>query len=347
MVHSVHLHAGRAVSYRSRWVITDAVAQRLGVDPAPGPRNNGPDIITGNIVAFGDSILAFGEGALAYELSPELNTLHRVDLAGQGRGLAIDPRRDPLTGDLHLLTAAADDGPQAHVVVAANSLTRASRSIGDPPDRIKELAITRDHVLYLADRFVGVSARHGEPHVTWITTDLETPRPVHAHDAADLVVVHTLTPSLERWTLRTASGTIEREVLDAAPCRSARTNGGALDAAPRFLWTAGRSTADKHDLLTGSRSRHTFRAGRPGDLVIVADRERPGGADAGWLLVFVDHPTATETELVILDAAEITRPPVATVRLPQPVPHGVHSTWIPSIRETPGDPHRDPERRPS
>lgn len=331
MVHSVHLHAGRAASYRSRWVITNTVAERLGVDPAPGPRNSGPDIIASNIVAFGGSILALGESSLAYELSPDLDTLRRVDLAGQARSLTSIPQRDPVTGDLHILAVTAT-GAQAHVVVASNALTRTSRTIARTPDRIKDLAITRDHVLFLADRFVGVTTRDCGADVTWITTGVDSPYPVHAHDTADAIVVHTLTPSLERWTVHIRSGTIDREVLDPAPLRSARTTDQTAGTMPRFLWTTGDSTADKHDLFTGSHLRHTFWPGQPSEFVIVADATRPGEADAGWLVGFTHHATSAgaRTVLVVLDAADITRPSLATIRLPRPVPRGLHSTWIPS-----------------
>ena len=38
VVHSIDLRAGRTVSYRNRWVITDSVARRLGLDRAPALR---------------------------------------------------------------------------------------------------------------------------------------------------------------------------------------------------------------------------------------------------------------------------------------------------------------------
>lgn len=337
MVHSVQVHAGGAASYRSRWVITDTVAERRGVDPAPGPRNSGPDVIASHVVAFGGSILALGEGSLAYELSPDLETLRRVDLAGQARSLASIPRRDPVTGDLHLL-AITSTGAQAHVVVAANALTRTSRTIAGAPGRISDLAVTHGHVVFLADRFIGVTTRDSGADVTWMATGLGgAPYPVHAYDKADSIVIHTLTPALERWTLHTGSGGIEREVLDPAPRRSAPTPEQTLGTVPRFLWTVGDGTADKHDLLTGSHVRHTFRPGQPSGLVIVADAARPLEADGGWLVGFVHHATSAggRTEVVVLDAADLARPPLATIPLPRRVPQGLHSTWIPSTQDRP------------
>ncbi len=330
VVHSVHLHAGRATSYRNKWVITDAVAKRLGMDPAPGPWSNGPDIVASNIVAIGGSILALGDGSLAYELTSDLDTLRRIDLAGQSRGLAAYPKRDPGTGDLHLLAIAAT-GDQAHVVVSSGALTRTSRAIGGAPEPIKDLAITRDRVVFAADGFVGVMCRDGDAHTRWITTGVAAPYLVHAHDVGDTVVVHAVTPALERWTMHAASATIHREVLDQTPRRFGRTSDHPTDTVPRFLWTTGDGTADKHDLAKGSYVSHVLRPNcRPGDLVFIADPTRHSDADGGWLVGFVHHQAGDDTDLIVLDAADIARPAIATVRIPQRIPHGLHSTWIPS-----------------
>ncbi len=326
MVHSVRLHAGGAASYRSRWVVTDAVARQLGVDPSPGPRNDGPDMIASNIVVFGGSILALGDRSLAYELSPDLDTLRRVDLAGQARSLGSNPRRDPLTGDLHVL-AAAPGGAQAHVVVAANALTRTSRTITTAPNQVKELAITRHHVAYVADGFAGVAPRDGGGPITWITTGVDGAYPVQAHDTATAVVVHTLTPALERWTLHATSATVSREVLDPTPRRWALTHDDAAGA-PRFLWATGEGTADSYDLLAGLHSHRMFRPGQPCGLAIAADRARSGPTDAGWIVGFIHHPDS-RTDLVVLDAADLARPAIATAPLPRPASQNLHSIWLP------------------
>jgi carotenoid cleavage dioxygenase len=333
VVHSVELHAGRSISYRSRWVITDAVARRLRMDSTPGPRNTGPDIVASNVVAFGGAILALGDGSLAYELTRDLDTLRRVDLAGQSRGLAAFPKRDPATGDLHVLAAAAT-GAQEHVVVSSGALTRRSRPVAGVPGRIKDLAVTRDRVLFVADGFFGVTANDGEAHTTWIATGVDAPLLVHAHDAGETVVVLAVTPSLERWTLHAASATVHRDVLDPTPRRFARTADHRADVAPRFLWTTRDATADKHDLTTTRSVSHNFRPDRrPGDLVFVADAARVSEADGGWLVGFVHHASRNETDLVVLDAADIARPAIAAVRIPRRIPRGLHSTWIPSTHQ--------------
>lgn len=108
------------------------------------------------------------------------------------------------------------------------------------------------------------------------------PLPWHAQNAGDTVVIHTVTPSLERWTLQPASATIHRDVLDSTPRRFAHTNDPAAGEPVRYLWTTGDGTADKHDLATSTRFRHAFRTDRqPDDLVFVADDARRSDADGG------------------------------------------------------------------
>jgi carotenoid cleavage dioxygenase len=308
-VHSVHLHAGQVISYRSRLVRTD--------------------VVTSNTVAFGDSILVLGDDSLAYELRSDLDTLCRVDLAGQSREVAAYPRTDPVTGELHLI-ATTVIGAQAHVVVSAGALTRRSRPIDGAPNRVTDLAITRDRVVFVADGFIGVTSRGGETRISWTATGVDAPVLVNAHDVGATVVVVALTPSLERWTLDVASATVEREVLDPTPSRVARTPDRPFGEA-RFVWSIGDASVDKFDLTAGSFVSHTFRADhRPGDLVYVADPARRGDADGGWLVGFVHHASRNETDLVVLDASDIARPALATVRIPRRIALGLHSTWIPS-----------------
>lgn len=309
VVHSVHLGAGHDCSFRNRRVATHA--------------NNA----TSDIVVFGGSILAFSRGCLAEELSPNLDTSRPVDLAGRSQHLCACPKHDPITGDLHLLAVA--DGAHAHVVVSSGALTRRSRTIPDPPNDVADLATTRDHVLFATDGFVGITGRDGESRITWIATGVDAPVLVHAHDVADAVVIHTLTPSLERWTLNISASTVERTVLDPTPRRIARTGHLLLNEAPRFLCTIGDRSAATHDLATGSLVDHSFGLRQPGDLAFVADPSRRHAFNGGWLLGFLHEASTEGTDLVVLDAADLSRPPVAAVRIPRHIPREIRTTWMP------------------
>ncbi|MCU1360625.1 MAG: carotenoid oxygenase [Ilumatobacteraceae bacterium] len=338
VVHSIHLSAGRVLSYTSRRVITDAVARRLGLNPSPGPRGEGPDVIADWIVVVGGSVLALGNDSLAYELSSDLDTLRRVDLAGQCRGLAATPQRDPITGDLHILANDASEQP-VHVVVSARAFTRISRPISGPPTKITALAITRDRVVFVTDGFVGVSALTGHADPGWTATGINAPTLVHAHDAGDAVIVYTLTPRLERWTIHTVPASVHREVLDPTHHHFARTDAHSGGVPPRCLWTTSDNGAHRHDLVTANSDDHIFGPGcRPGDVVFVTDATQTDD-NSGWIIGLVHHEQTMHTDVVVLDAANFAQPAPCTIRIPRSVPRGSRSTWIPdpAINHNEGD----------
>ncbi|HEY4607998.1 MAG TPA: carotenoid oxygenase family protein [Ilumatobacteraceae bacterium] len=311
VIHCVQLDAGRAVSYESRSVITD-------------------DVAASNLIVFGGSVLALGDGSPAYEVSFDLATVRRVDLAGQSRNLRADATRDPLTGDVHVLADAAD-GRQAHVVVSAGAFTRTSREICHAGAAIKELAITPDCAVFVADGFVGVAPRSGNSDIVWIATGVSAPALVHADDADDAVVVYAVTPALEKWMVSLSPTRLHREVLDPRPRHFAHATDRTLERRPRYLWSTGDGSVDMHDLVTGRRSNHDFESGsHPGDLVFVADSDRAGDEDGGWLVGVVYHVSGDVTDVVVLDAADIAHTALATIRIPRHTPRMLRSTWVPN-----------------
>jgi carotenoid cleavage dioxygenase len=85
----------------------------------------------------------------------------------------------------------------------------------------------------------------------------------------------------------------------------------------------------RYDLHSGAAEVHEFGHGRaPGEAVMV-----PASADAaedeGWVLVLVYDAARDASDLVVLDTASFSGPPVARVSLPQRVPFGFHGNWIP------------------
>jgi carotenoid cleavage dioxygenase-like enzyme len=312
MIHAVRLTEGRAPSYLTRSIPTDAT----------------------DLIAFGSSLLALGDGSLAYELGAGLETVRRVDLAGAHRNLTARSRIDSITGELHLLTSATAPS-QLHVAVSPGGLTRTIRSIDNAPSTLRQLELTRDHVVLVADGFLGVTDRAGiSGMATWFPIDTEARHIAMDHAHGEMVVVHTIGPSLVRWTLHRRPSTVNCAVLDANSQTFATANGRPPGAIRRFLWTVGSDAVHKHDLLAGTRRSHDFGGGRhPGDQVFIADPDRGRtGEDGGWLVGFVHHETRHETEFVVLDADEIERPAVAVARIPYRIPNGAPGTWIPTVQ---------------
>jgi carotenoid cleavage dioxygenase-like enzyme len=191
MVHAVGLGDGRAPSYRNHLTTTAATT----------------------VIWFGGSLLAFSDGQLALELESGAP----IDLAGARRALAGYPTLDPVTGELHLLTFGIDPA-QLHVRVSPGGLTRTVRSIDGAPGRIRQLALTRDHVALLADGFVGLIERTGyDARATWFPIDTAARHIAAAHDDGETVVAYATGPSLARWTLHPRARIAHSEALDASP----------------------------------------------------------------------------------------------------------------------------------
>ena len=335
MVHAVELHAGRAVRYLHRWVTTDNVARVLGTDPVPGPPASGSDVVATNVITFAGKTFALGPGALAYELDDELSTVGRVDLAGHGRGIGAHPQVDPLTGALHLVSYG--DEP-AHHIVSPNSHTRITTPLPDTPGALQDILLTRERFVLLGEGFVGVADRSGQAAPRWVE-DADLPGAVTAHDLPSAVAAHNLGGSvavltanrgLLRWIFEPTGA--RRYVLDDTPQRFGTTN-AELVSAPTYLWTVAGvdgTAVYRHDLRTGERTTHDLGPGRhPGELTFVPDRSRRHREDGGWLVGFVHDHDRNEADLIVLDAAAIDLPPIASVSIPRRIPDGLHGKWIP------------------
>jgi carotenoid cleavage dioxygenase len=142
--------------------------------------------------------------------------------------------------------------------------------------------------------------------------------------------------TLERWTIDAVAGKVRSELLDDQSQDFCRINESILGSPHRYGYTTaigqGMPYDDtrvfKHDLAAGVREDHDFGAGsHPGEFVFVADPDRAGLEDGGWLLGLVHG--ADDARLAVLDAQDVAAPPVAEVRIPRRVPFGFHGNWVP------------------
>lgn len=86
----------------------------------------------------------------------------------------------------------------------------------------------------------------------------------------------------------------------------------------------------KYDLETGASTRHDFPAGVYGSEPAFAERINAAGEDDGYLVTFTAD-LAGESEAHIIDAKNLTAPPLARIKLPQRVPTGFHGIWAPGV----------------
>jgi carotenoid cleavage dioxygenase-like enzyme len=86
----------------------------------------------------------------------------------------------------------------------------------------------------------------------------------------------------------------------------------------------------KYDTVRGTSEKYLFGAGRTSNEAPFAPRVGARDEDDGYVVTFVaDSNAANSSEVVILDAKNFAAGPIARVRIPQRVPVGFHSTWIP------------------
>ena len=291
--------------------------------PTPSPPTSSPSAARS---------YALGDGSLAYELTTDLETLRRVDLAGGSRGLAPHPKLDPSTGELHLLALNAS-GTQSHVVIPPAAMTRTRRPIDDAPDGVRDLAVSREHVVVVTDGFIGVMPRTGEPQLRWIVTGSADPTCCTRRTRATR---SSCTPSVPRSS---GGRCTRRRPLSIGRCSIRHApRFGCIDerlvaVSRRYVWTG------RRERRTPARPRHR-RAARatssepdrqPGELVFVADPLAPptrtaAGSSASST---TDAPQQGRPRRPRRRTPSTARPSPPS-RIPRRIPYGLHATWIPT-----------------
>ncbi|MCA6288361.1 carotenoid oxygenase family protein [Phenylobacterium sp.] len=82
------------------------------------------------------------------------------------------------------------------------------------------------------------------------------------------------------------------------------------------------------DLKTGTRKVCTF---EPGDQVsepVFVPRSETAAEGQGWLTAVVWRAAENRSDLIILDASDVDRGPVALAKVPRRVPFGFHGNWV-------------------
>lgn len=139
-----------------------------------------------------------------------------------------------------------------------------------------------------------------------------------------------------RWTLDLATGTVREERIDELvtefPTINDKWHGRAhrYDYAVSFPATDGAGYAlVKYDQLNGNRYIRPVGPDRMPSEAVFVPAAGATGEDEGYLLSVVSELHRDGAELLVLDATDITAPPVATVEIPRRVPGGIHGSWIP------------------
>jgi len=142
--------------------------------------------------------------------------------------------------------------------------------------------------------------------------------------------------TLDRWTIDPKTRRVSEERIDDRAQEFPRCSPLRSTKSYRYGYSvgAGANAASfpsiyKHDLATGKSVSFDLGNGRHGAEPYFVPRAGASVEDDGYLLTFVFDESARTSELVVLDARDAGRPPIASVHLPARVPYGFHGAWIP------------------
>lgn len=153
MVHGLRLRDGKAEWYRNRWVRNNDVADLLNEShpPSDWPADHGQFAANTNVIGHNGQTFAIVEaGAPPIELSYELDTVRISNLGGTlPHAYSAHPKRDPLTGELHVMTYYWGWGNQVQYLVVGTD-GRVRRHVDIPTSggpMIHDIAFTQKYIL--------------------------------------------------------------------------------------------------------------------------------------------------------------------------------------------------------
>lgn len=144
-------------------------------------------------------------------------------------------------------------------------------------------------------------------------------------------------PTLDRWTINPSTRTIHEEQIDDRAHEFPSHNPQYGLRKHRFGYTAEIDTTrpelhgqtHKIDFDTGLISSHDYGTGVGAAEPIFVPKQGSSAEDDGWLLTLAYDANTKASSLHILEAADLSLPPVAKIHIPQRVPIGFHGSWVP------------------
>ncbi|NKB99273.1 MAG: carotenoid oxygenase [Pseudomonadales bacterium] len=145
-------------------------------------------------------------------------------------------------------------------------------------------------------------------------------------------------PRLDRWTINprdeVGANVVKEETIDERPQEFPRCHPDLNGQPYQYGYTVASANNTfpgiyKHDLRTGQATQHDMGAGRHSAEPVFIPKEGSTAEDDGYLMTFVYDAGKDTSELVILDAQDMSRPAIAQVHIPSRVPYGFHGNWVP------------------
>jgi carotenoid cleavage dioxygenase len=146
-----------------------------------------------------------------------------------------------------------------------------------------------------------------------------------------------LVPHLYEWRLHLKTGGVTERQLDDVATEFPRINDTVQGTRARYSYhprIAPRAELMfdgfiRYDLLGGPRQAWSAPEGWYVGEASFAPAPGATSEDHGWLLTFGTNARERQSAAFIFDARDLSAGPIATVRLPQRIPLGFHSSWCP------------------
>jgi carotenoid cleavage dioxygenase-like enzyme len=145
-----------------------------------------------------------------------------------------------------------------------------------------------------------------------------------------------------RWTLDPRSGKVTEQQVDDRNQAFPRVDDRRAGLPYRYGWVQlarpgndgkdinGDSMLSKYDVVSGTRVDHDFGSGMQLGEPVFVPREGSTAEDDGYVMTYLWDKAEGCSSFVILSGQDFAGEPIATVVLPQRVPHGFHGSWVPA-----------------
>jgi carotenoid cleavage dioxygenase len=148
-------------------------------------------------------------------------------------------------------------------------------------------------------------------------------------------------PRLDRWTVNPKTQKISEQQVDDRAQEFPRIHPDLNSKPYRYGYSLAVGSKSfpaiyKHDMQTGESASFDLGPGRHGAEPNFIPKHVAESEDDGYLMTYVYDESRKASELIILDARDLSRPALAQVRLPVRVPYGFHGSWVPDDDVEPG-----------
>lgn len=140
---------------------------------------------------------------------------------------------------------------------------------------------------------------------------------------------------MHRWRFNLKTGETKEQYIDDEVTEFPMISNDYLGVPYRYsynvLYKPGHwlfSGLKRYDVLTGATQRYEYGEGRYGSEPQVARRIGAVNEDDGYVISMVADMNQDRSVILILDASDISRGPVATIVLPERMSAGTHGCWV-------------------